>query len=324
LNFQEAADGRQGWNGRDQALAGGEPGRDARGSATASAPSPNGGNGRDARGRWAPGNQGGPDHGPRPDGPGANGRPKGDTTGHNTTAPPSAKGGNGRDERGRFARGNPGGPGNPFARQAAALRQAVYAVVKPEVVQQLMEMLVQRALGGDLAALKLLLLYAVGRPTEAVNPDTLDQEEWRLLQENRVDGLALVQGLQQGMPLTLARDLLRALVPAMDAALRPELTRKLVETQPVEPTEDMATEEVARSEEDTAAAPSRGGTPAPPPENPGAGPMDHFLRLMRESLQLCQHLENAGPMGERAPALPDAAPVTGIGSLLVENAAETP
>ncbi len=35
---------------------------------TPSAPSPNGGDGRDARGRLAPGNQGGPGHGPRPEG----------------------------------------------------------------------------------------------------------------------------------------------------------------------------------------------------------------------------------------------------------------
>jgi hypothetical protein len=127
VNFQAAADGREGWNGRDHAVAGEEPGWNARGSATVSAPSRNGGNGRDARGRFAPGNQkqfepqrhrgtekkyreSGSGHGPRPDGPGANSRPEGDTTGHNTTVPPSAIGGNGRDGRGRFARGNPGGP----------------------------------------------------------------------------------------------------------------------------------------------------------------------------------------------------------------------
>ena len=37
-----------------------------------------------------------------------------------------------RDARGRFARGNGGGPGNPFARQSAALRQALLNAVTPQ------------------------------------------------------------------------------------------------------------------------------------------------------------------------------------------------
>ena len=36
---------------------------------------------------------------------------------------------NQRDAHGRFARGNRGGPGNPFARQSAALRQALQSAV---------------------------------------------------------------------------------------------------------------------------------------------------------------------------------------------------
>jgi hypothetical protein len=67
--------GLRAWNGRDHALAGEEPGRD-----TGSAPSPNGGDGRDARGRLAPGNQRGSGNGPRPDEAGANRRPEGDIT----------------------------------------------------------------------------------------------------------------------------------------------------------------------------------------------------------------------------------------------------
>jgi hypothetical protein len=41
---------------------------------------------------------------------------------------------------------------------------------------------VQKAKEGDVAAAKLVLAYAIGKPTEAVNPDTVDLEEWRLHQ----------------------------------------------------------------------------------------------------------------------------------------------
>src|SRR5689334_20217434 len=76
-------------------------------------------------------------------------------------AAPSGNGDNGRDGRGRFTRGNRGGPGNPFARQTAALRRAFLAVVTPEDLEAIARLLVERARGGDLVAVKLLLLYAV-------------------------------------------------------------------------------------------------------------------------------------------------------------------
>jgi hypothetical protein len=86
----------------------------------------------------------------------------------------------GRDARGRFARGNQGGPGNPFARQVAALRKQLVESVTPEVMANICQVLLLRAQGGNLAAVKLLFSYVLGRPPEAVNPDTLDHEEMEL------------------------------------------------------------------------------------------------------------------------------------------------
>src|SRR5262249_6032849 len=40
-----------------------------------------------------------------------------------------------------------------------------------------------RAEGGDMAAAKLLLQYVLGKPTETVDPDRVDVDEWEKLQE---------------------------------------------------------------------------------------------------------------------------------------------
>jgi hypothetical protein len=100
------------------------------------------------------------------------------------TQAPSA---NGRDSRGRFTKGNPGGPGNPFARHQAALRQALCQAVSQQDIQAIAHRLVVQAQAGDVAAAKLLLAYAVGKPAEPADPDTLDQHEWGVLRRTPVD-----------------------------------------------------------------------------------------------------------------------------------------
>jgi hypothetical protein len=133
-------------------------------------------------------------------------------------APPSTNGGNGRDGRGRFTAGNRGGPGNPFARQTAALRRAFLAVVTPEHIEAIARMLLERALGGDLAAVKLLLLYVIGRPAEAADPDTLDVQEWQLFQRMQASA-EQVQGALGGLPVEVACQSVRAARgPIADAA----------------------------------------------------------------------------------------------------------
>jgi hypothetical protein len=83
------------------------------------------------------------------------------------------------DARGRFAPGNPGGPGNPFARQVAKLRSALVNCVTEADMVRIAEDLMVKARMGDLAAIKLLFQYVLGKPAETVNPDTLDIEEWQ-------------------------------------------------------------------------------------------------------------------------------------------------
>jgi hypothetical protein len=77
---------------------------------------------------------------------------------------PSPNGVNGRDPQGRFLPGNPGGPGNPFARRCASLRKAFLEAVSDADLQAIARTLVERAKGGDLAAMKLVFLWVLGKP----------------------------------------------------------------------------------------------------------------------------------------------------------------
>ena len=139
---------------------------------------PDGSGTRDARGRFGRGNPGRPRH--RTGAPIGNGDNGGATVEAVGPAPPTV----GRDAGGRFARGNAGGPGNPFARRVAALRQALLGAVTEEDVQDVAKRLLELARVGDVAAMKLLLGYVLGRPAEVVDPDTLDLKEWQLYRES--------------------------------------------------------------------------------------------------------------------------------------------
>lgn len=103
----------------------------------------------------------------------------------NPTNSPQAED-NGRDRSGHFAQGNPGGPGNPFNCQVAALRKALLARVTAEDLEEIVAVLLIKAKSGDLAAIKILLAYTIGKPGPAADPDAVDQHEWRLHQQAAV------------------------------------------------------------------------------------------------------------------------------------------
>lgn len=126
-----------------------------------------------------------------------------------TVAEPSA---NGRDEQGRFAKGNLGGPGNPFARQMAALRQALLDAVTPEDIREIAQSLVAKAREGNLPAARLVLAYAIGKPGPAVDPDALELHEWSIFQRSGIDARE-VDKLRHQMPVGVANPLHRVLQP---------------------------------------------------------------------------------------------------------------
>lgn len=130
----------------------------------------------------------------------------------------------GRDRRGRFLAGNGGGPGNPFGRNVAALRYYLCKTVSEADMTQIGRDLVARAKMGHEWAIKLLFLYTIGRPAEAVNPDTVDLDEWRQLQAGVVTKEQLEEALH-GLTPAVATTLLRAALPV----LMEEMTRHLRE-----------------------------------------------------------------------------------------------
>jgi hypothetical protein len=109
----------------------------------------------------------------------------GHTNGHAPldTVSDGAAGVNGHAADGRFIKGNRCAAGNPFARRVARLRSTLLDAVSDDDLLAVVRKLVDQAKGGDTAAAKLLLLYTIGKPAVAVDPDTLDRDEWRLRQD---------------------------------------------------------------------------------------------------------------------------------------------
>src|SRR4051812_13352759 len=165
------------------------------------------------------------------------------------SAPPA----DGRDFAGRFAKYNPGGPGNPFARRAAALRQAFQRSVSPRGMRALGRALHKRALAGDHVAAKLLLAYGGGRPAPASDPDKLDEHEMGVLGAGAGGSRLLLEAAQAVLPQAVC-ELARVVLPALSAARWQEFATKL-RAEPAPPAaprqqEDDADEEEGYQEEE--------------------------------------------------------------------------
>jgi hypothetical protein len=160
----------------------------------------------------------------------------------------------GRDARGRFTKGNKGGPGNPFARRVASLRQVLLDAVTDDDIREIAQELIVQAREGNLVATKLLFSYVLGKPSESVNPDTLDAQEWQSYQQAPVteQGLQTVLG---GLPTPLACEIARTALPAIHDQLASQIGQAL---QPAP----------QPAEAPTASA-SAAATPAVPPAKEG-------------------------------------------------------
>jgi hypothetical protein len=71
---------------------------------------------------------------------------------------------NGRHANGKFAVGNKAGKGNPLMRRMQNLRCALLRHVKKEDLLEVVDALLEKAKGGDLAAIRELLNRLIGRP----------------------------------------------------------------------------------------------------------------------------------------------------------------
>jgi hypothetical protein len=84
--------------------------------------------------------------------------------------------------------------------------------VTDEDIDAIAKRLLELAKAGDVAAARLLLGYAIGKPTETVDPDTLDQQEWAIFRQIPVPP-AEVERLVRDVPVDFACELTRALAP---------------------------------------------------------------------------------------------------------------
>ena len=98
---------------------------------------------------------------------------------------PSTLGNNGQGTNGRFLPGNKLGRGNPLAGMAAKLRAAMLKAVKVGDVKSIIGAMIDKAIGGDVAAAKLVLQYTVGEPLPFDINEQLRQIEERLNERNQ-------------------------------------------------------------------------------------------------------------------------------------------
>jgi hypothetical protein len=177
---------------------------------------------------------------------------------HNVDAPA------GRDARGRFTKGNPGGPGNPFARHVAKLRSALVQCVGEEDIRQIANGLLVSAKLGHLPSIRTLLMYVLGKPSGAVNPDTLDIEEWRQLVQPLAKIMAELPQALMSVPAPTATDMVRTAQPYAQRMVGEEMT-----APPPEADEEAGEAEAQR--EPRADRPAKKGGNTRPRPSPNGG-----------------------------------------------------
>jgi hypothetical protein len=69
-----------------------------------------------------------------------------------------------RDPKGRYLPGTAPGPGNPHAAHVHALKQAIYKAITPAALLPVLKKMLALATAGDIAAARLILEYAIGKP----------------------------------------------------------------------------------------------------------------------------------------------------------------
>jgi hypothetical protein len=131
------------------------------------------------------------------------------------------------DAHGRFAPGNRGGPSNPFARHAAALRQAFFDAITEEDMRAIAAELAAMARLGELPAIKLLLTYVLGKPAPPADPDTLDVQEWQRWREKTNIRAKEAASICNGIPAEMACTIARAAVPVVQKAEAAQLQASL-------------------------------------------------------------------------------------------------
>ncbi len=203
-----------------------------------------------------------------------------------------------RDSNGRFAKGNKGGPGNPFARKVAELRQALVNFITEDDMKHVAFILKEKAMGGDLAAIKLLFQYVLGKPQPAPDPDRLDVDEWQKLQEQArpqeematvMDRLpaALVNRLTQiAWPCVIENHVNEPMLAELHAMDRRDARRQArAEERARRKAAQRGDGPKSNGANGQATAASDGLSPKPNGDNGDHGPADWLTHLFRQALE---------------------------------------
>jgi hypothetical protein len=132
----------------------------------------------------------------------------------------------GRDAGGRFTAGNACGKGNPHNRRVAKLKTALLSAVTEDDMRRLGSKLLAQALAGDTAAAKLLLAYTLGKPARGADPDRVDLDELKLVEEYP-DGGAIDRALRGKIDPADAAAFVRAALKVIGPAVFGRLAREL-------------------------------------------------------------------------------------------------
>jgi hypothetical protein len=138
-----------------------------------------------------------------------------------------------RDSQGRYLKNNAGGPGNPHARHCARMLEMFRNSITDEKMYGLCRVLFERAITGDMSALKMIWQYKLGKPLPAPNPDMIDRDEWDHFQKDAMTLEEMKKVLGQ-LPSRIGNAIVSSARPSITSAISHTLAHQLLEGLPAE------------------------------------------------------------------------------------------
>jgi hypothetical protein len=150
-----------------------------------------------------------------------------------TAAPASGPAGDERNARGQFLKNNAGGPGNPHARHCARMLEMFRNSITDDEMFALCRVLFERAITGDMNALKMIFQYKLGKPLPAPNPDMIDRDEWDHFQKDAMTLDEMKKVLGQ-LPSRIGNAIVSAALPSIASTISHTLAQQLLQGLPAE------------------------------------------------------------------------------------------
>jgi hypothetical protein len=157
--------------------------------------------------------------------------------------------------------GNAGGPGNPHARHCAHMLEMFRNSITDEEMFALCRVLFERAITGDMSALKMIWQYKLGKPLPAPNPDRIDRDEWDHFQKDAMTLDEMRKVLGQ-LPSRIGNAIVSAALPSIASTISHTLAQQLLQGLPAEYLGNQSTDPANNEPNPTAG--SNGFLPAQP------------------------------------------------------------